>query len=350
MASESRMSVTGDDAAITPSPRHPVIPSSHADYRTTTETANSLRAWCYLVWLCIVRLARVRQMIGIAVALLALMATIIGLTTLAGRSGMEKWQWRWPPPPGPPLMRLTFEETVRGMEVLPHVLPEPPAAAALQQAIASACEISLQRSRFYLFSNWFVFSIFLGFLLPILSLSFATEALGGEREGRTLVWLLTRPLPRSSIYLAKFVALLPWSLGLNVLGFALLCAMAGAPGLLAFRLYWPAVLGGSLAFCALFHLMGACFRRAAVVALVYSFFLETLLGSMPGSMKRISLSFYTRCLLFDAAGAYGVHPEKPSVYLPVDGTTAWCVLMGATLVLLVLGMVVFARSEYQDLT
>jgi hypothetical protein len=34
----------------------------------------------------------------------------------------------------------------------------------------------------------------------------------------------------------------------------------------------------------------------------------------------------------------------------VDRTTAWSVLFGVTAVLLVLGMVVFARSEYQDLT
>jgi ABC-type transport system involved in multi-copper enzyme maturation permease subunit len=288
-------------------------------------------------------------MVGIAVALLVLMATIVGLTTFAGRGGMEKWQWRWPPPPGPALTRLTFEETVHGMKLLPRVLPGPLEAMALEDAIAGAAESSLKRSPFYLFSNWFVFSVFLGFLLPILSLSFATEALGGEREGRTLVWLLTRPLPRSSIYLAKFLALLPWSIGLNLGGYALLCAMAGSPGHLAFRLYWPAVLGGTVAFCALFHLMAACFRRSAVVALVYSFFLETILGSMPGSMKRISLSFYTRCLMFDAAQPYGVHPEKPSIYLPVNGITAWSVLIAVTVVLLVVGMAIFARSEYQDL-
>jgi ABC-type transport system involved in multi-copper enzyme maturation permease subunit len=285
-------------------------------------------------------------MVGIALALLALMATVVGLTTFAGRGGMAKWRWRWPLPPRPAIVRPTFEETVQGLCALPGPAP----AVALQDAIAGACASTLEVSRFYLFSNWLVFSVFLGFLLPILTLSFATEALGGEREGRTLVWLLTRPLPRSSIYLAKFLALLPWSVGLNLGGFGLLCVMAGWPGQLAFRLYWPAVLGGTIAFCALFHLMSACFRRAAVVALVYSFFLETLLGIMPGSMKRISLSFYTRCLMFDAAQAYGVHPEKPSIYLPVDRTTAWSVLFGVTAVLLVLGMVVFARSEYQDLT
>jgi ABC-2 type transport system permease protein len=351
MASESSDSVTMQGSAATPSPRHPVTPSPR--HPIIPSQACGLRAWCYLVWLCFVRLARFRQMVAIALGLLALTATIVGLTRLAGHSGMEKWHWHWQPPPHQPhqpVLRMTFEETARGMMLLSRAIPAPLPAAALQDAVAGASEAALKESRFYLFSSWMVFSLFIGFLLPILSLSFATEALGGEREGRTLVWLLTRPLPRSSIYLAKFLALLPWSLGLTMGGFALLCIVAGSPGSLALRLYWPAVLGGTVAYCALFHLMGACFRRAAVVALVYSFFLETILGTMPGYMKRISLSFYTRCLVYDAAGPYGLRPEKPSIYLPVDRGAAWSVLVGVMAVLLVLGMAVFARSEYQDLT
>src|SRR5262249_11982688 len=102
--------------------------------------------------------------------------------------------------------------------------------------------------------------------------------------------------------------------------------------------------------CSLFHLMGALFRRPAVVAIVYSFFLETILGNMPGNMKRISLGFYTRCMMFEEAQAYGIQPEKPSIYLPVEGTTALAVLIGVTVVLLGVGMAVFARSEYHELT
>ena len=68
------------------------------------------------------------------------------------------------------------------------------------------------------------------FLLPLWSLSFGTEALGGERESNSLLWLLTRPLPRPAIYLAKFVALLPWTLALNLGGFALLVRGGGPAG------------------------------------------------------------------------------------------------------------------------
>ena len=63
----------------------------------------------------------------------------------------------------------------------------------------------------------------------------------------------------------------------------------------------------------------------------------------------VSIGFYVRCMMFEQAQSYGVQPEKPSVFLPVDSLTAAAVLLGAALVFIVLGMVVFSRSEYQDI-
>jgi ABC-type transport system involved in multi-copper enzyme maturation permease subunit len=282
-------------------------------------------------------------MVWIALILLALTTSIVGVNTAANRWGMNHWR-------SPRGTGLTFEqwwlaELWHTREIPSWIPPSVP------DAVLGAWQAVLERSGFFVFSNWIVFSVFLSFLLPIWSLSFATEALGGEQESRSLVWLLSRPLSRGSIYLAKFAALLPWGLGLNLGGFGLLCLAAGKPGHLAFRLYWPAVLGGSLAFCSLFHLMGACFRRSAVVAIIYSFFLETILGNMPGYMKRISISFYTRCLMFESLEDHGMQPpEKASVYLPVDSITAWWVLVSLTIVFLIVGMLVFSRAEYHEAT
>jgi ABC-type transport system involved in multi-copper enzyme maturation permease subunit len=339
----------------------------------TPQSPHVLRAWCYLVWLCFQRQARARQMIWIALGLLAVTAVLVTLATLDQRWSMSYWRWGWvsspgfsvdsdakggpgttsaraPGPGNVHVVVQTYGQAAEGLQKLAASLPGPAPAVALEHALGSVAQVMVHDAGFYLFSRWVVFSWFVSFLLPIWSLSFATDALGSEREGRSLIWLLTRPLPRASIYLAKFVALLPLGLALNFGGFGLLCALGGPSGHQAFRLYWPAVLGSTLAFCSLFHLLGAIFRRAAVVALVYSFFLETLLGNMPGYMKRISIGFYTRCLMFDAAQEYGIQVEKPSIYVPVSGTVAWAVLLAVTVVLLLVGMAAFARTEYQDLS
>jgi hypothetical protein len=297
------------------------------------------RAWCYLVWLSWRRQARLRQLLGIALVLLAFAVALVALGTARGNWTMKRW--RFPFRQGPTTVAwVARTQGLVGMQQDP--------GAAFGAAVLGGCGGVLSESGFLVFARFTVFNVFVSFLLPVLSLSFATDALGGEREGNTLVWLLTRPLPRPAVYLAKFVALLPWSLALNVGGFALLCAAAGPPGLLALRLFWPAVAWSTLAFSALFCLMGAFFRRPAIVGLVYAFFLEVLFGNLPGYLKRVSIGFYTRCMMFEVAQDYGLQPEKPSIYLPVDGPTAQAVLAVLTVVLVVAGTVVFTRSQYHE--
>lgn len=242
---------------------------------------------------------------------------------------------------------VTYGEVGQQLSAISAMLPFSIPTQATFAATAGSYRASVERSGVNRFTRS-IFILFVGFLLPVWCLSFATEALGGELEAKSLVWLLTRPLPRWSIFLAKYVALLPWALSFTIGGFKLLCMAAGPPGQEAFGLLWPAILGGTLAFTSLFHLFSAATRRPTVVGLVYCFFLETILGDMPGLMKRISVSYYVRCVIFDAAAGYGIQPDKPSVYMPVSGSTAWLVLMSVTVGSLLLGMWFFSRSEYRD--
>jgi ABC-2 type transport system permease protein len=299
------------------------------------------RAWCQLIVLSVRRQARAHVLLWMALGLLACSAFMVVMNTRSNRWGI--WYWRSPPRVGP-----QYSEYLTWLKKASLNCAWSPEARSLQDAFIGSCAAVVRRSGFYVFSNWVVFSVFVTFLLPIWSLSFAVEGLGREREEGNLIWLLTRPLSRPAIYLAKYLSILPWALGLNLGGFALLCLLAGEPGGIALRLYWPAVVWATLAFCALFHLFAVCMRRAAIVALLYAFFLETTLGNMPGYWKRLSISFYARCLMFDSAAGTGVVPLRPEIYLPVSGAAAWYTLVGLTLLLLAAGTIVFARREYLD--
>jgi hypothetical protein len=123
---------------------------------------------------------------------------------------------------------------------------------------------------------------------------------------------------------------------------------AGAPGRLALELFWPAVLGGTIAFAALFQLIAAAVKRPAIIGLIYSFFFETLVGDLPGDLKRMSLSFYVRSIMFEAVEPLEISPDQLTVYNPVSGVTAWAVLAGATVAFTIVGMWIFARSEYRE--
>ncbi|WP_193789019.1 ABC transporter permease subunit, partial [Zavarzinella formosa] len=150
-----------------------------------------LRAWLFLVGFSFRRQARLRQMVGIAAGILLVCVLLVVLfTTSTGWNRYEQRVSRAKP---------FLAESVAGSMIHPVIENSPQMKRLREESSPPA-----------VFSRWVVFLLYLGFLLPLFSLSFATGALGNERESRSLVWLMTRPLPRSAIYLAKFFGLLPW--------------------------------------------------------------------------------------------------------------------------------------------
>jgi ABC-type transport system involved in multi-copper enzyme maturation permease subunit len=198
------------------------------------------------------------------------------------------------------------------------------------------------------FTRWVMLVGFVGFVLPLFTMSYASAAFGTERESRSLVWLMTRPIPRSAIYLAKLLGTLPWCVLFGLGGFAAMCLAGGDLGRRAFALYWPAAVAGTVAFAALFHLVGALFRRPVVVGLVYVFFFEALVAALPGSLKLLSLSYYVRSLMYNAATVASYPTELLEMMQAVSDRSAWTFLAVAAIGLTGLGMWLFARSEYRD--
>ncbi len=309
-----------------------------------------LTAFTALVVFSFWRQWRIRQMGWVALGLLAVLTVTVALITHGPRGwGLEdRYTWRY---------RTTYRDFHQQLDQL-QTVPLASNSTALQFAATApfraimADEIYLADWAFLNFSRWVVFTMYLGFLLPLFTLAYASGAFGSEREGRTLIWLHTRPLPRWAVYLAKFLGVLPWCLAASVGGFAVLCLAGGELGLRALTTYWPAAVGGTVGFAALFHLVGAVFRRPAVVGLVYAFFFETLVANLPGSLKELSLNFYTRSLLYNEATAAvtTVTPGSLDVYAPATPAAAWTTLLLATLALTLLGMYLAGRQEPRDET
>jgi len=298
---------------------------------TDSSGPSPVRAWLALVRFSILRQFRLRQMAAIALGLLALTLFVVGLVT--ARFGWDRTE-----------VRLQRADP-RNVQILTGglALPEVEAMPVMREALRESQPLAV-------FSRWVVFFLFLGFLMPLWTLSFAVSAIGSERENRSLVWLLTRPIPRWGIYLAKLLGVLPWCVAFNLGGFGLMCVAGGEVGRSAFLLYWPGVLVGSIAFASIFHLIGAWFSRPAIVALLYSFFFETILSELPvpGTLKRLSISYYTRCLMYSSAREADVPTESDLLLVPVSDPLAWGVLLLGSVLVTLLGMRIFTKREYRD--
>lgn len=194
----------------------------------------------------------------------------------------------------------------------------------------------------------FLIVVFASFVVPICALAFGTASIGGDREDRTLVFLLVRPIPRWLILLAKFSATLPLVMGLVLGSYWLFCRLAGAVGQVAFDLYLPAITYMTLAYVCLFHLFAVSFRHATIIALVYALFMETLIGNLPGIVKRVAVNYYGRSLLYAAGEADGA--RMPEGFQPLSLEVATWALAGIAIGGLILACLVFSRREYRDLT
>ena len=201
---------------------------------------------------------------------------------------------------------------------------------------------------FVQFSNVFVVTLFAMFLLPVVALAFATSSIGGDREDRTLLFLLVRPVPKALVLLAKFCATLPLVLGLTIGSFYIYCNLAGDLGKEAWRLYLQPLVLMSLAYVCLFHLFAVLFRHATIGALIYALFMELMLGNMPGIIKRVAISFYGRSIIYANAQGWGL--EEPPVFEPLRAETATWMLLIISGGAFALAAFVFQRREYRDLT
>jgi len=200
------------------------------------------------------------------------------------------------------------------------------------------------------FSDRFVIGLFASFIIPICALAYATTSIGGDREDRTLLFLLVRPVPRWLILLGKVCATLPIVLGLVVGSFYVFCRIAGPVGEKAYALYLPAVFYMALAYVGLFHLMAVTVRHSTVVALTYSLFIEGLLGAMPGIVKRVAVNFYGRSMMFDMQAEVGLGLPDPAWFVPVSARDGATVLLTIAAGGLLAAMLVFSRREYRDLS
>lgn len=136
-------------------------------------------------------------------------------------------------------------------------------------------------------------------LVPLLQ---ATSLIKDDEEEGTLVYLLTRPVPRGQMLLAKFAAMLLVTAGALVAGqltFQAAFAWAGPDPYPAFAHGWRFMLAGALAALAygsLFTLLGLVTRRGMILGIVYGFLSEFVLQFFPVVLRQLTVMHHLRSI------------------------------------------------------
>lgn len=224
-----------------------------------------------------------------------------------------------------------------------------PALFAVLYRVARLADVSTRTSGLDVY-GMLVSHFFIANALPLAALFYATALVAEEVEGRTLVYLVTRPVARAAILVGKFSAYLATALTLSlpaaVLSFLLLASTGGlarlgeaAPGLVRDLGVMALAL---LAYGALFALLGVLLRRPLIPGLLFLYGWE-LVVYLPGKLPKFTLTAWLRSLV-----PYRVPSEGLSELLATGFPTAesLLVLAGVTLVSLAAAVGVFTTREY----
>ncbi len=138
-----------------------------------------------------------------------------------------------------------------------------------------------------------------GFVMVILTVVFCTSVVAEEVENKTIVYMLTRPIPRFRILTVKFlpaiaVTLVTVWLALLVTG----VAAYGPGGIRGTALARDLAIApiGVLAYGSSFLLLSTLLDRPLIYGLLYTFGWETWVPNLPGNFQKLSLMAYLRVL------------------------------------------------------
>lgn len=148
---------------------------------------------------------------------------------------------------------------------------------------------------------WIVGMFFLLQLVaPLMGLIAGSAVVTEEIENRTITYVFTRPVPRVSLFLGRYLATLTLLTALLVpsaLGVVAVSGLRGrAPDLeagVAQQLVLAVVLGGGL-YSLLTGGLGVFVRKPMVVGLFYLIPMEAFLANVPGSTQALTVQYYLR--------------------------------------------------------
>jgi ABC-2 type transport system permease protein len=201
----------------------------------------------------------------------------------------------------------------------------------------------------YLFNN-LIMLFYLQLIILILALFYGTSVCAEEVEGKTLPYLVTRPVPKAAVVLGKYAAYTIVTIGMVTLGLVFSFLVLNIDHLLnpsiyrTLGRYLGVLILGVMAYTALFTFLGSFMRRAILFGLLFCFGWENVIQYFPGSTQRLAIAHYLKSFLpATSSGRFSIltfrlEPTRPGFAL--------LMLFLITAALLALACLFFTKKEY----
>ena len=216
---------------------------------------------------------------------------------------------------------------------------------AIGAAYVHVSEVGSRQDTYVLLSGILSYRV-----LALSAAIFASAVVAQEVEGKTIVYLLTRPVPRQLLLLGR-------ALAASVVVFLVSAVAAAAVSYSTMGAHNPLLakdlvaLGvGSLAYTGLFTLVSLMLNRAMIASLLFAFGWETLAVGVPGDLKLLTVNTHLLTIADRPAPEGGSgFADVMSGLLASSGLStgvSWAILLGLIVLTLAGSMAWFAHFEY----
>lgn len=188
--------------------------------------------------------------------------------------------------------------------------------------------------------------------LVLAAIAYGGGIVTSEVLGRTIPLLLTRPVPRWTLFMGKWLGAVALTAALSVLA-------CGITAILTFGVDFDAkvltrdllvLCAGSVTYVSLFGLLSVLSKRPWLIAAIFGFFWETWVTYVPGDFRRLSVMTYLKQLSPHADVGRQENPlealSEAFQTTPIDPLTCWNTLAVLAILSLAISIAVFSMAEF----
>ncbi|MFB7515694.1 ABC transporter permease [Streptomyces sp. NPDC056144] len=139
-------------------------------------------------------------------------------------------------------------------------------------------------------------------MVPLIGVIAGTGAIGPEIDDGSIVYLLSKPVKRPTIIFTKLIVAIAVTMVFSALPTLIAGFILNGNGQQVAVAYTVAALVASIAYSALFLLLGTVSRHAVVIGLVYALVWETLFGSLISGARTLSVQQWALALAEKVTG------------------------------------------------
>ncbi|MCX4824293.1 ABC transporter permease subunit [Streptomyces sp. NBC_01142] len=139
-------------------------------------------------------------------------------------------------------------------------------------------------------------------MVPLIGVIAGTGSIGPEIDDGSIVYLLAKPVKRPTIIFTKLIVAIAVTMAFSAVPTFIAGFILNGNGQQVAIAYTVAALVASIAYSALFLLLGTVSRHAVVIGLVYALVWETLFGSLVPGARTLSVQQWSLSLAERIAG------------------------------------------------